>query len=401
MTQTAHATDTRTADALPYNVTLPRHSKIGAGAAAELGSLCTQVGIRRPVLVTDRYLSETGQADRLVDILRAAGCEPAVFSETVPDPTSSSLQPGLEAVRKHKADGVIGFGGGSPMDTAKALAVLANSEDGIASFKAPNLYSGPALPIVAVPTTAGSGSEATQFTVITDDDSDEKMLCPGLSFLPLATVIDFELTVSMPARLTADTGVDALTHAIEAYVSRRANPFTDGLALAAMRTINANLRRAYADGQDRQAREAMMLASTQAGMAFSNASVALVHGMSRPIGGHFHVAHGLSNAMLLPAVTRFSAEAATGRYADCARAMRLADESASDAVAAGALVDELDALCDDVAVPSPAEYGIDEKEWDARLEVMAQQALASGSPANNPRVPDADDVVELYQAIYR
>ncbi|BBZ01962.1 alcohol dehydrogenase [Mycolicibacterium chitae] len=385
---------------MSYNVTLPRHSKIGAGAAEELGLLCMQVGIRRPVLVTDQYLTETGKTDRLMGILRSAGCEPAAFSETVPDPTSSSLVPGLEAVRRHKADGVIGFGGGSPMDTAKALAVLANSENSIASFKAPNLYSGPALPIVAVPTTAGSGSEATQFTVITDDETDEKMLCPGLSFLPLATVIDFELTVSMPARLTADTGVDALTHAIEAYVSRRANPFSDGLALVAMRTIGTHLRRAYADGEDRAAREAMMLASTQAGMAFSNASVALVHGMSRPIGGHFHVAHGLSNAMLLPAVTRFSADAATDRYADCARAMQLADDSAGDAIAAGALVDALDVLCEDVAVPSPAGYGINETDWNSRLEVMAQQALASGSPDNNPRIPDTDQVIELYQSIY-
>ncbi|MFI2838048.1 iron-containing alcohol dehydrogenase [Mycolicibacterium sp. PDY-3] len=386
---------------MSYNVTLPRHSKIGAGAAADLGTLCVQVGITRPVLVTDGYLADTGQADRLLGILRKAGCEPALFAETVPDPTSSSLLPGLETVRRHRADGVIGFGGGSPMDTAKALAVLAVAEGDIASFKAPNLYAGPALPIVAVPTTAGSGSEATQFTVITDDDTDEKMLCPGLSFLPIATVIDFELTMSMPARLTADTGVDALTHAIEAYVSRRANPFSDGMALVAMRTISANLRRAYTDGEDRAAREAMMLASTQAGMAFSNASVALVHGMSRPIGGHFHVAHGLSNAMLLPAVTRFSAQAATARYAECARAMRVADDSASDAVAAGALVDELDALCADVAVPSPAQYGIDSTDWDSRLEVMAAQALASGSPGNNPRVPDADEVIELYQAIYQ
>lgn len=386
---------------MSYNVTLPRHSKIGAGAVQQLGELCLQVGIRRPVLVTDRYLTDAGQTDRLMAILRAAGCEPAAFSETVPDPTSSSLVAGLEAVRNHKADGVIGFGGGSPMDTAKALAVLANSDDGIASFKAPNLYSGPALPIVAVPTTAGSGSEATQFTVITDDETDEKMLCPGLSFLPLATVIDFELTVSMPPRLTADTGVDALTHAIEAYVSRRANPFSDGLALVAMRTVGTHLRRAYADGEDREARAAMMLASTQAGMAFSNASVALVHGMSRPIGGHFHVAHGLSNAMLLPAVTRFSVDAATDRYADCARAMRLADDSASDAAAAAALVDELEVLCDDVAVPSPARYGIAEEDWNARLEVMADQALASGSPGNNPRIPDADEVIELYQSVYK
>lgn len=147
------------------------------------------------------------------------------------------------------------------------------------------------------------------------------MLCPGLSFLPIAIVVDYELTVSMPARLTADTGVDALTHAIEAYVSRRAGGFSDALALAAMQSISKHLRRAYVDGDDREAREAMMLASTQAGMAFSNSSVALVHGMSRPIGGHFHVAHGLSNAMLLPAVTRFSVESAIGRYADCARAM--------------------------------------------------------------------------------
>lgn len=158
-----------------------------------------------------------------------------MFSDTVPDPTTSSLQPALDAVRAHNADGVIGFGGGSPMDTAKALAVLAVSDDPIGAFKAPRSYSGPALPIVAVPTTAGSGSEATQFTVITDDNTDEKMLCPGLSFLPVATVVDFELTMSMPARLTADTGVDALTHAIESYVSRRVTPFTDGLALTAMR----------------------------------------------------------------------------------------------------------------------------------------------------------------------
>ncbi|MEB4207740.1 iron-containing alcohol dehydrogenase [Mycobacterium sp. 94-17] len=383
------------------NVTLPRHNKIGAGAIEELGTLSSQLGIRRPVLVTDSYLNGAGQTDRLATILRAAGCDPAVFSDTVPDPTSSSLIPGVEAVRRHKADAVIGFGGGSPIDTAKALAVLATSERGIASFKAPSFYSGPALPIVAVPTTAGSGSEATQFTIITDDETHEKMLCAGVSFLPLAAVIDFELTVTMPARLTADAGVDALTHAIEAYVSRRANPFSDGFALTAMRSIAVNLRRAYVDGQDRVAREAMMLASMQAGIAFSNASVALVHGMSRPIGGHFHVAHGLSNAMLLPVVTRYSAEAAPGRYADCARAMGLADDATSDVVAAAALVDELDALCDDVAVPSPAEYGINEKDWNTRLDVMAQQALASGSPGNNPRIPDIDEVIQLYQRMYR
>jgi alcohol dehydrogenase class IV len=385
---------------MSYSITLPRHSKIGRGASEELGTLCVQLGINRPLMVTDGYLASTGKAERLATILRTAGCTPAVFSDTVPDPTSSSLHPALEALRAHKADGVIGFGGGSPMDTAKALAVLARNEDSISQFKAPRSYNGPALPIVAVPTTAGSGSEATQFTVITDDGTDEKMLCPGLSFLPVATVVDFTLTMSMPARLTADTGVDALTHAIESYVSRRANPFTDGLALTAMRTISAHLRRAYADGTDDAAREAMMLASMQAGMAFSNASVALVHGMSRPIGGHFHIAHGLSNAMLLPAVTRFSASSATARYADCARAMMLADELVTDDIATAALVDELHTLCRDVEVPTPSAYGIARTDWDKRLEVMATQALASGSPANNPRVPDRGEIVELYRELF-
>jgi alcohol dehydrogenase class IV len=385
---------------MTVNIALPRFAKIGAGSVDDLGSVVTQLNIRRPLLVADKFLTETGQVERLVKTMQAAGSDVAVFSDTVPDPTAASLSDGLELARTHNADGIIGFGGGSPMDTAKALAVLAATDASITSYKAPSSYAGPALPIVAVPTTAGSGSEATQFTVITDGETDEKMLCPGLSFLPIAIVVDFELTVSMPGRLTADTGVDALTHAIEAYVSRRASPFTDALALAAMTSISRHLRRAYADGADREAREAMMLASTQAGMAFSNSSVALVHGMSRPIGGHFHVAHGLSNAMLLPAVTRFSIDSAVDRYADCARAMGVVAQSTEDRQAANALVTELDQLCADVEVPTPRAYGIDRNDWEARLETMAAQALASGSPNNNPRIPTHEEIVELYREIY-
>ncbi|MGV0813719.1 iron-containing alcohol dehydrogenase [Mycolicibacterium boenickei] len=385
---------------MTVNIALPRFAKIGAGSVEDLGSVIAQLNIQRPLLVTDRFLTETGQAERLVKTMQAAGADVALFSETVPDPTAASLTAGVELARTHNADGVIGFGGGSPMDTAKALAVLSATGESITAYKAPSSYSGPALPIVAVPTTAGSGSEATQFTVVTDGGTDEKMLCPGLSFLPIAIVVDYELTVSMPARLTADTGVDALTHAIEAYVSRRASRFTDALALAAMTSISAHLRRAYADGADREAREAMMLASTQAGMAFSNSSVALVHGMSRPIGGHFHVAHGLSNAMLLPAVTKFSIDSAVGRYADCARAMGVVAPSTEDRAAAYALVTELQQLCTDVEVPTPRAYGIDHAEWEARLETMAAQALASGSPNNNPRIPTQEEIVELYREIY-
>jgi alcohol dehydrogenase class IV len=381
-------------------IALPRLAHVGSGALDRIGSMVQTLGVRRPVVVTDRYMVSSGVVARVVDLLTAAGVSATVFDGTVPDPTTDSLGPGLEVVRAADADAVIGLGGGSPMDTAKALAVLARTGGTMADHRAPGSYTGPALPIIAIPTTAGSGSEATQFTVITDSATDEKMLCPGLSFLPVATIVDVDLTMSMPARLSADTGVDALTHAIEAYVSRKANPFSDGLALAAMRTIAGALRRVWADGTDREARAAMMVAATQAGMAFSNASVALVHGMSRPIGGHFHVAHGLSNAMLLPAVTRFSVDSAPGRYADCARAMRVVTDSTDDRTAAHALVDELSQLCADVEVPTPASYGIERDRWEERLPVMAEQALASGSPANNPRVPDADDIVGLYRDIY-
>ena len=192
-----------------------------------------------------------------------------------------------------------------------------------------------------------------------------------------------------------------MTHGVEAYVSRKANPFTDGLCLMAIETIGKNLRRVYADGSDREAREAMMLAATQAGIAFSNSSVALVHGMSRPIGAHFHVAHGMSNAMLFPAVTRFSMSAATSRYADCARALGAASLLDSDEAAAKNFVDALETLCRDLDVPTPESFGIDETTWNQKVQTMAQQALASGSPANNPRVPDDEQIADLYLQIFR
>jgi alcohol dehydrogenase class IV len=234
-------------------------------------------------------------------------------------------------------------------------------------------------------------------TVITDETNDEKMLCAGLAYLPTIAIVDYELTLTKPLRLTADTGIDALTHAIEAYVSRLANPFSDGMALAAMRAIWPNLRTACAEPGNRAAREAMMGGSLQAGIAFSNASVALVHGMSRPIGAHFHVAHGLSNAMLLPAVTAWSAPAALPRYADCARAMGLAAEGEGDQAAAARLVEALRDVNRDLAVPTPQSYGIDEARWSELLPLMAEQALASGSPGNNPRVPDTSTIEALYR----
>ena len=382
-------------------ISLPRLLRIGGGASQELAAVLAQLGLSRPLIVTDSYLVKSGLVERLLDGLKPAGMVARVFADTVPDPTVASITAGIEFLKASDHakghDCVIGFGGGSPMDSAKAIAVLGVLGGKIADYKVPHVQDAPGLPIIAIPTTAGTGSEATRFTIITDEVSDEKMLCPGIAYLPVAALVDFELTLTKPKRLTADTAIDSLTHAIEAYVSKRASGFSDQMALSAMRAIAPNLRRVFHDGSDLAGREALMLGATLAGIAFSNASVALVHGMSRPIGAHFHVPHGLSNAMLLPAVTEFSAPAALHRYADSARAMGVAEEGEGDQSAVARLLDELKALNAELEVPSPKAYGIDETKWNGLLSTMATQALASGSPGNNPRVPSSEEIVALYQ----
>jgi alcohol dehydrogenase class IV len=278
--------------------------------------------------------------------------------------------------------------------------MLAANGDRARDYKVPNAIPKKGAPHLAIPTTAGTGSEVSRFTVITDSETDEKMLIAGAALVADAAIVDFELTMSMPARLTADTGTDSLTHAIEGYVSRKANAFSDALAVTAMKTIWAELPTAFREPGNRGARERMMLAATQAGMAFSNASVALVHGMSRPIGAHFHVPHGLSNAMLLPAVTAFSVRAAERRYAECARMMSVADPADSDSAACTKLVDALFARNRELEVPSPKRYGIAEERYFALIPTMAQQALASGSPQNNPRVPTSEEIEAIYRQIW-
>jgi alcohol dehydrogenase class IV len=375
--------------------------RIGGGAVAQAAEVLAAFRLARPMVVTDPFMVASGLVRRLLDPLAAAGITPPVFSDTVPDPTDAVVEAGVAALNAAgEIDCLIGFGGGSPIDTAKAIAILAAGGGRMRDWKVPRAADLAALPIIAVPTTAGTGSEVTRFTVITDTERDEKMLIAGLAALPLAALVDYELTYSVPARTTADTGIDSLTHALEAYVSKRANPYSDTMARRAMALIARNLRTAYAEPDNATAREAMMLGATLAGLAFSNSSVALVHGMSRPIGAHFHVAHGLSNAMLLPAVTAFSLPAALPRYAEAARAMGIAHEEEGDQAAAARLVEELRALNRDLVVPTPRSYGLDEAKWRALMPTMAEQALASGSPANNPRVPSKEEIMALYAEVW-
>jgi alcohol dehydrogenase class IV len=380
----------------------PRLILLGGGAVAQVAEVLAQFGLSRPLVVTDPWMVSSGMVERCLEPLRRAGLDPAVFSDTVPDPTDTVVAAGVEHLRGARHDCLIGFGGGSPMDTAKAMAIQAALEPGahIRSVKFPARADRGALPVICIPTTAGTGSEATRFTIVTDTERDEKMLIAGLGALPLAAIVDHELSWTVPPRITADTGVDSLTHALEAFVSRRANPFSDDYARQAMRLIAPNLRAAYARPDDVAAREAMMRGALLAGIAFSNASVALVHGMSRPLGAHFHVPHGLSNAMLLPAVTAYSLPGALPRYAEAARIMGVAGAEEGDQAAAARLVEALRALNRDLAVPSPAAWGIEEQRWNALLPLMAEQALASGSPGNNPRVPEKEEIVGLYRQVY-
>ena len=381
-------------------VTTPRLMAVGGGALAELPAILQRLGLANPLLVSDPFLAGSGHLERATGQLERAGIPWAVFSETVADPTTAVVETGTRRLAEGGFDSLVAIGGGSSIDTAKAMSILAANGGQMRDYKVPAEIPKVGPPLVAIPTTAGTGSEVTRFTVITDTETDEKMLIAGLACCPLAAIVDYELTLSMPLRLTADTGLDSLTHAIEAYVSRRANPFTDGLAKSAMGLIARHIRTACAEPDSRAAREAMMLGATTAGMAFSNSSVCLVHGMSRPIGAFFHVPHGLSNAMLLPEITAFSAPAALERYADCARAMGVAEEDEGSQAAVARLLDELRALNDDLKVPTPRAWGIDADRYEELLPVMASQALGSGSPANNPRIPTSDEIIELYHRVY-
>ncbi|MBN26884.1 MAG: alcohol dehydrogenase [Alteromonadaceae bacterium] len=378
-------------------INLPKIMQIGAGAINALPATLEQLGCHYPCIITDSTMVRLGYTESITDLLNAHGLGYGLFSETMAEPSEDSILPAVALVQREKYDCLLALGGGSAIDTAKAIALLATHGGSMRDYKMPRPVNLSSMPVIAIPTTAGTGSEATQATIITDASTDEKMLCMGPGLMPMAAIVDYELTLSLPSRIAADTGIDALTHAIEAYVSRKANLFSDQQAIAAMKLIGQNLLKTCQDAKDLAAREAVMLGATLAGIAFSNASVALVHGMSRPLGVHFHVPHGLSNAMLLPTVTEYSISSAPTRYAQCAMYMGLIDNIEDEDQAHQALLNQLKRINQTLSVPSLAEFGVDKDVFFSTLPLMAEQALASGSPNNNPRQVDKDEIVKLYE----
>jgi alcohol dehydrogenase len=377
---------------------IPSSVIIGGGASAELLPQLRRLGVSRVLVVTDAFMVKSGVVGRILEPLKEGGIGTAVFDGVQPDPTVQNVREGLALYRSSGAEAVVAIGGGSPLDAGKAISILTTNPEPLADYMGYHRIPKAGAPLLAIPTTAGTGSEVTKVAVITDTERDVKMMILDQHLLPVVALVDYELTLSMPAPLTAHVGVDTLTHGIEAYVSRKASEMTDPIALSCIRLAATHLVKAWENPGNLAAREGMMLSATQGGMAFANSSVCLVHGMSRPLGLLFHIPHGLSNAMLLPAVTRFSLPGAEARYATVARTMGLCAADASDASAAASLVEGLEKLNARLEVPRIRDFkGATLEVFEAALEKMASDALASGSPANNPVVPTAPEIIKLYR----
>ena len=381
--------------------TIPPTVISGIGSAEQAGEQAKRLGARAALVVTDSGIVKLGYAEDLVKRLAAVGIGASIFSGVTPDPTLQNVNDGLEQYRDETCDLIISIGGGSAIDCGKGIAIKLTNDGELADFMGVDKIPNPGAPLIAIPTTAGTGSECTKATVITDTERNVKMMLGSPCLTPRVAIVDPLLSLTAPPHLTGAVGVDALTHAIEAYISKRAQPITDALALKAIRMISGSLRQAWADGENIKARTEMMIAASIAGMAFSNSSVALVHGMARPIGAYFHIHHGLSNAVLLLDVMEYSVVGAPERFADIARAMGepldgLAPMRQADAAVAG-----VERLINDLQMPRLGEIGIDQDEFEAVAEQMALDALASGSPANNPRQPTKEDILKLYRKCYQ
>jgi alcohol dehydrogenase class IV len=378
----------------------PQSIFYGTDSLTKLGEQAALLG-KKALIIGDRIMEQVGNVKRCQQYLNEAGVDSVSYCEVNSEPTDVHVSEALTFCLEHKCDVLVAIGGGSCLDAAKAVAVLATNGGYIGDYmggKKP--VEKTPLPLIAIPTTSGTGSEVTSVTVINNTKDDVKMMIKHPAFIPSVSIVDPVLTYSVPPKVTAATGVDALCHAVEAYISRLSQPMTDNYALSAIELIMNNLRAAYINGNDREAREKMSLASMQAGLAFTNASVTLVHGMSRPIGALFHVPHGISNAMLLPAVLEFSKNSAADRLAVIGAIVRPDLKTLSKEELADAAVSEIKKLCCDLNIPNMKDYGLDKEKFGQVVSKMSTDAIASGSPGNNPRVPSHEEVVELYKVCF-
>lgn len=376
----------------------PEYTLIGSKALEEAKPYLKKCG-KKALIVTGKHVVLSDMMAELKKALEEIGIAYFVFDGITGEPTNVMIDEGIAAYKENGCDFCIGIGGGSPLDSAKAIAAMITNEGKIADYNG-KVIEKPIPPVVAIPTTAGTGSEATQFTVITDVEKDIKMLLKGGYLVPKIAIVDPAYTYSAPKSITAATGMDALTHAIEAYTSRKALPVTDTLAVSAVKRIMKYLPAAYKDGSDEKARYEMSVASYEAGICINNSTVTLVHGMSRPIGALFHVAHGISNAMLLTKCVAFALDGAYEKFANLGREIGAATAEDDDKTASEKFIEALNEICKICEIPTLLEYGIPKDEFFAHMEKMAHDALTSGSPGNTMKPISEQDIIEIYKKLW-
>ncbi len=377
---------------------MPGHIISGPGALEQAGTWFASFG-KNAFIVTDQMMIQLGNCQKLEEVLKAHGVDYYIFSEITGEPTDLMVKKGLAAYKEQSCDFLIALGGGSAIDAMKAVASLAESGGEISDYMGKEIQV-KTPPMAAIPTTAGTGSEATQFTIITDTEKDIKMLLKGRVLMPDMAVIDARFTMTAPPKITAATGLDALCHGIEAYTSRKAQPMSDTFALSAVKRIFRYLPKAYRDGKDQEAREQMALAALEAGIAFNNSSVTVIHGMSRPIGALFHVAHGLSNAMLMKECLAFALSGAKERFGDLGRAVGVASENDTDEEAGRKFLAGVEALVKELDIPDLEGAGIQREKFFELIDKMAHDAMESGSPQNTMRDITEEEVKEIYKKLW-
>ena len=365
----------------------------GSGALTMAEETLKGLG-KKALIVTDKVMIQLGNCAKVETALKNQGIDYAIYSEIVGEPTDTMIENGLKVYKENGCDFLVALGGGSPIDSMKAIGSLVINGGNISDYMG-KVIDVEMPPLVAIPTTAGTGSEATQFTIITDTKKDIKMLLKGKVLMPKLAIIDPQFTMTAPPKITAATGLDALCHAVEAYTSRKAQTLSDSFAMSAVKRIFKFLPVAFKDGKNEEARVQMSVAALEAGIAFNNASVTIIHGMSRPIGALFHVAHGLSNAMLMKECLGFALEGAYDRFADLGRAIGVADATDEEK-----FLSAIEGIVKELETPTLAEFGIDKEEFFKVIDKMAYDAMDSGSPQNTMREVSEEQVKQIYRNLW-
>lgn len=382
---------------MTYKFYMPPISLMGENCLQDLPDELASRGFTKCLIVTDKVLVNIGLVDKLTSSLTAHQIGYVIYDETKPNPTVANVNHGLELLKENNCDFVISFGGGSPHDCAKGIALLATNGGNIGDYEGVNKSKKPQLPLVTINTTAGTASEMTIFSIITDEERHIKMALVDKHMTPIIAVNDPVLMVAMPKSLTAATGMDALTHSIEAYVSTIATPITDACAIKAIELISCYLKRAVDDGNDMEARENMAYAEYLAGMAFNNASLGYVHAMAHQLGGFYDLPHGVCNAILLPHVQAFNAKEAAPRLKCIAKFMGVDVSEMTDEEGARACIDRIKELAASVGIPTGlSSLGVKKDDFTT----LATNALKDACAATNPVTGTLEDIIKIFENAY-